>query len=59
MRYLFLLLGLLFVPGCEGVFDDAMKDLRGDNMQMRGLSSTTADPPIMTRPAAQRPAGEG
>jgi hypothetical protein len=59
MRYLFLLLGLLFVPGCEGVFDDAMKDFRGDNMQMRGFSSGMADPPIMTKPAAQRSAGEG
>jgi hypothetical protein len=45
-----LLLALAFGSGCQtedgrGIFDDALKDWRGDNMQMRGLS----DQPPSTR----------
>ena len=39
-RACIVLSGLLLFAGCategrKGVFDDALKDLRGDNMQMR------------------------
>jgi hypothetical protein len=40
MRRLFLLLIILAVSGCDGFLDEAAKDWRGDNMQMRGFGGS-------------------
>jgi hypothetical protein len=44
-RLLALALALSFVAGCAspGAFDDALKDLRGDNMRMRSNTSVSGD----------------
>jgi hypothetical protein len=48
MRYLCMLVLLLAGAGCaadgeKSQWDEVLKDLRGDNMQMRGFSSNRSD----------------
>jgi hypothetical protein len=62
MRRLCLLLAFAGGPGCvsdtgTGPFDAALKDLRGDNMQMRSSGPGMLDPwdqPAKPKPAADR-----
>jgi hypothetical protein len=54
-----LLCALLFASGCmsadgKGFFDDALKDLRGDNMQMRSDSSLLKEPSALQPPSMDR-----